>query len=191
MVCVGSRGRVAYPARSGRRWRCAAPPNPHARRGLCRTCSRLRSLSPVCAAAACVRSTRGARPATPSRPRPRRGPCGPRCACEPGRGTRQSRAPPTPESRLLPGTRDTTPHRAENVTESPANWGEAPVNPGTTPSSGLCPLNPGSALRGDNALSETRRACGWRCGPRHARLGIGPMTIQGPTLHSGLHVLHL
>lgn len=76
------RGLAAYRARSGHRWRCAAPPNPHARRGPCRTCPRPCSPSPVCAAAGCARSTREARPAIPSRRRPPRGPCGPRSAYE-------------------------------------------------------------------------------------------------------------
>lgn len=197
-MCVGSgsRGLAAYRARSGHRWRCAVPPNPHARRGPCRTCSRPRSPSPVCAAAACARSKRGARPATPSRPHPLRGPCGPLCACESGRGTRQSRTPPprSPASTQAPPlershapTRDTPSESGDSaVPEPPAQRGEARVNPRAAPSAGLRPLNPGSAPRGSHALSEALRAYGCRRGPPQAR--AGGRTYDNPGSHPPLQL---
>ena len=67
----------------------------------------------------------------------------------------------------------------------PANRGEEPINPRTTPTVGLRPLNPCSAPRGDNLFTEKQQACGWRCALQLAGLGEGPMTIQGPTLRFG------
>lgn len=60
----------------------------------------------------------------------------------------------------------------------PTNRGEESVNPRTTPTRGLRPLNPGSAPRGDNLYAEMQRACGWRSALQLDGLGEGPMTIQ-------------
>ena len=60
----------------------------------------------------------------------------------------------------------------------PENRGEESVNPRTTPTLGLRPLNPGSTPRVDNLSAEMQQACGWRSALQLAGLGEGPMTIQ-------------